>query len=371
MILTEIHIENFQSHRRTEIKLHPGVIAIVGSSDSGKSVIPRAIRWVVFNKPEGQSFRSVFDGKRSKVTSVALFFSNGSVVRRIRTSSRNEYVVTQALKNKASTQTFEQVGKGVPDEVAEILNFSDLNFQRQHDPSFLLSSSPIEISRRLNEVTNLDVIDRVQGNLHRMGRRAEGEISEIKRRIEEARGSIEAFGDLDNLDVDLAVLEAKEVEGDGLEQRVRALWDLINRMDSLDVSSAALLEAEPELIRVERLVEKREGILKQYRDLGAVGIQIRKVEKDRASLSGVLNLEEEVVRLEEQTKYAHQLRGAIELLEHHGRCHDFVTKELKTMVSEFHKLMPEECPLCRQGIVRSGETRSRRRKSVPVAGRSS
>jgi len=56
MVVEKITIKNFQSHEETELQFSSGVNVIVGSSDSGKSAILRALKWVVQNKPSGTAF---------------------------------------------------------------------------------------------------------------------------------------------------------------------------------------------------------------------------------------------------------------------------------------------------------------------------
>lgn len=49
-------IENFQSHEQTEVFFTEGLNVFVGPSDSGKSAILRALRWVLYNEPKGTDF---------------------------------------------------------------------------------------------------------------------------------------------------------------------------------------------------------------------------------------------------------------------------------------------------------------------------
>ena len=57
-MIKEINIKNFQSHDNTNLILDSGVNVIVGSSDSGKSAIIRALRWVTSCVPRGEIGRA-------------------------------------------------------------------------------------------------------------------------------------------------------------------------------------------------------------------------------------------------------------------------------------------------------------------------
>ena len=76
-MIQSVHIQNFQSHKNSTLEFSPGVNIIVGTSDSGKTAIIRALRWVVWNRPSGDSLRSTWGGK----TSVEICLDKGSVER--------------------------------------------------------------------------------------------------------------------------------------------------------------------------------------------------------------------------------------------------------------------------------------------------
>ena len=52
-MIRKLNIQNIQSHKNTELEFSPGINAIVGSSNNGKSAILRALYWVRYNRPLG------------------------------------------------------------------------------------------------------------------------------------------------------------------------------------------------------------------------------------------------------------------------------------------------------------------------------
>ena len=62
-MIKNLHIKNFQSHEDTFLEFHPSVNIIIGSSDSVKTAIIRALRKVVWNRPSGDSLRSHWGGE--------------------------------------------------------------------------------------------------------------------------------------------------------------------------------------------------------------------------------------------------------------------------------------------------------------------
>jgi len=66
-MIKTLSIQNYQSHKDSTLEFDPGVNVIVGSTDSGKTAIIRALRWLIWNRPNGDSFRSTWGGD-TKVT---------------------------------------------------------------------------------------------------------------------------------------------------------------------------------------------------------------------------------------------------------------------------------------------------------------
>ncbi len=145
-MLERIRIQNFQKHERLQIDFDPAVTTIVGPTDAGKSAVIRALRWTVLNQPSGEAF--VRDG--SDGTAVRLSVDGRDVVRR-RGGSRNEY--------RLDDGEYKAFGADVPKPVADVLMMGPINFAAQLDSPFWLSETPGEVSRQLNAIVDLDIID--------------------------------------------------------------------------------------------------------------------------------------------------------------------------------------------------------------------
>ena len=122
------------------------VTTIKGHTDIGKSTIIKAIRLVTRNKPSGTSYIS----DNEKKTSVFLY-ADGIKIGRIRSKKENQY--------KIGDKTLKAFRSEPPEEVNKILNISDMNFQGQFDYPFWFKDTPGEISKRLNSIVNLSIID--------------------------------------------------------------------------------------------------------------------------------------------------------------------------------------------------------------------
>ena len=94
-MIQSLKIINFQSHEDSTLDFVPGVNMILGASDSGKSAIIRALKWLVWNRPNGDAYRSNWGGE----TSVQAFFDGFGVERS--KDKENMYRIFEEDTNKA------------------------------------------------------------------------------------------------------------------------------------------------------------------------------------------------------------------------------------------------------------------------------
>lgn len=121
----------------------------------------------------------------------------------------------------------------MPEEVASLLNLGPENFQMQHDSLFWVNLTPGELAREMNKVVNLDVIDRVLGNVVSSLRSAKARVDVTEERVDSAKKTVDSLGW-----VDQAQEDAKELEC--LENDIAFILSTIDDMTSV-VKDASLL----------------------------------------------------------------------------------------------------------------------------------
>lgn len=135
-------IENFQSHVKTNIELAPNgqLTVITGPTDSGKSAIFRAIKWLLYNSPQGSDFMRA----GSTFCRVTFEMESGHIIIREMTASKNQYRIVAPGAEKPIV--LEGFGRSVPVEVQEITGVKTvtigddefiLNLAEQLDGPFL------------------------------------------------------------------------------------------------------------------------------------------------------------------------------------------------------------------------------------------
>lgn len=278
-VIESISLKNFQCHRHLKIKLSPRLTCLVGRTRAGKSAVLRGLKWLVFNRPSGKgfishgthgcTFQAVVDGKK--------------IIRR----KGDDNTYTLDGKELAA------VGQGVPQEVADFLNLDERNFQGQHDAPFWLSLSPGEVSRELNQVVNLELMDRCLSRAASEVRSAGERVTSLEEKLADVEQSLVNLQWLPEFAEKVAVLKQRENDLQVVKQRRDAVQAIRTKirdylpLANLIVPTAAVDAAIGKL-------EALEGERQQYARLEVLLGNIKRLQQE------VAECDREIKRLEKQ-----------------------------------------------------------------------
>lgn len=266
-MLESISLKDFQNHRKLVVEFSPTITTIVGESRSGKSALLRALRLVLFNRPSGTAYIN----HNANMARISLVVDGVKVIRK-RAKDLNTYTI-----NGKELHSF---GQGVPQEIADLFNVSEHNFQRQHDPAFWLALSPGEVSKELNAVVNLDLIDRTLSNLGSQLRKATTAADLAKERLDKTTKRLEALHWCEEAAVRIERIEKAESDVAELQGKVEALRSLISKVQKIK----PLLEQSPPVVELSDL-------LKQVR---ALQDEQRKMERLESLIKSVTEVEDKL-----------------------------------------------------------------------------
>ena len=297
-MISAVRLTNFQCHSDLLVELDEHVTVIIGPSDSGKSAVIRALRWAALNVPVGCMIR---DG--AKQAKVELTVDGRKIVRS--RGSENAY----SLDGKE----FRAFRSDVPSDIATLLNLTEANFQSQHDPLYWFSSTAGDVSRQLNSVVNLNVIDRTLAEATREVNRCKTILENAEENLTRSVAEKNDLKWVEDADVDLKQVEWIESSLDDLRSDVVDLSEIIrvavakrdeiNRTKEIAVDSESLLgrmvmlgkaaKARTELEKlIASAVEARTKKDVEIPDLSALGTIVELL-KDRVArtkeLSKLLN----------------------------------------------------------------------------------
>lgn len=248
--IKSIELQNFQSHKKTEIKPAPPgqLTVIVGPSDSGKTALIRGLKWLAYNNPQGNDFIRV----GTSGTLVSAFMADESKVSRYRTKGGvNRYLLEPQGKTE---QVFEGFGSAVPLEIQQALEIAPidvgdmefmLNLSEQLDGPFLgnqvSASARAKVLGKLSGVEEVDYANKTLGtDLYRKRREVEG----IRNQIDYLGKQIDEYSYLDELGPMVEIVEKNATAVKKKAEQQKLLKELKFRLEG---TRGAIAQAEEKI----------------------------------------------------------------------------------------------------------------------------
>lgn len=338
-MLTKLILKNFQAHKKRTIVFDKGITSVVGDSDVGKSAIVRALGWVATNKPNGDSF--IRHGADDAIVTLEI---DGHVIVRSRGKDGNKY--------ELDGKEYKAFGNGVPREIEEILRIGATNLQRQHDAPFWFSESAGVVSKELNNVINLSVIDEVLSDISSQVRKHRASVEFCTERLEKARARRDELKPIVEIDERLTEIEAQAVSLRKIQTQASDLSDLMARLRQCrDVKKRTQETAQNGTLLLSAAVK--------YRDIRKKRFLLNGSLQDLAAMEQLAKIKlpdlSKIQALKKTYDAVSQKRQRIEACIEHLR---FLWKEQKrTRIEhaqahkEFHKRTHgEHCPLCKKPL---------------------
>lgn len=271
-----IKIKGFQSHQETYVELGAGLNVITGPSDSGKTAIMRAIKWVAFNEPAGEAFVNKAVGEAE----VTLFLSNGEQITKRRKSGKTSY------KLASVPEPFEK--SEVPYEVAQALgihkqSFGDfvtaLNFAYQLDAPFLISETASAGAKILGKLAGTEAVDMAIKDVSKETYAARQARTQADKDIERVDAQLGAFVALDSLKEQLQHCEA-------LAEAVETAAQKVTDLNQLKITFGRLADQ----------IERHQLTLDRLVGIEALGTDLSDLSKSKATYDKLLALHNQLVK---------------------------------------------------------------------------
>lgn len=251
--IKKIILENFQSHKYSVIELDQRMNVIVGPSDSGKSAIIRGLKWVLFNEPSGNYF--IREGETE--CSVSVEFNDGTILKRIRSKSKNAYVL---INNKGDEMKFEGFGTVIPMEIIESIGIkkihldstesSYINLGEQLEGPFLISEKTSTRASAIGRLVGVNIVDEALRDVLKDIRALNISKKSLEDNNSELKSEIESYSYLnivkDNFE------KAKE-----LEVRIKNKTELLSK---LKANRLIIIDIENENLQLNNILQQLDSI---------------------------------------------------------------------------------------------------------------
>lgn len=281
-MINSLSISNFQSHKETELKLSPGVNVIVGPSDSGKTAILRALKWLIQNRPQGDAMRSNW----GEPTLVEVETQDAFRIFRMRDESDNIYIMgkydVSFGKLKEGLWEYQAIRSEVPEEIKQALNISPINIQQQLDVPFLLADSPGIVAQHFNKIAHLDSIDIGLQKVQRQIKEIEQTITGKEAHLQESQEALLEYDGLEELEGLIVAIEGKNRNQDALKANNQSLLILIQSIEIVDEQikeAKKITKAEAPVNDVLLLMSKEEEKFEEAKTLSILICKIQEIDK--------------------------------------------------------------------------------------------
>lgn len=278
IMITSIQLINFQNHTDTILEFNDGINIITGSSDQGKTSIHRAFYWVAFNKPLGDAFMK--DGQ--SIVKV-IIKTDRHTIERVKSSSKNYYLVDNVKLNALRTE--------VPEQVTNILGISATNIQLQLEQHFLLSSTGGEVAKAINAVADLGDINTATTNINKTVRTLRDKKAFLDETIKKKEEQLNGFSGIDDLNIQATTLnnfihkeklltndikhgQSIVISMNDYHNRIKYYTDFINDMKPLTIEIQQGMEdctaLNLDIIEIEQVIKRMvdtENTLKKFKEL--------------------------------------------------------------------------------------------------------
>lgn len=336
-MLEKIQIRGFGANEKLDVEFSSNVTSIVGKSFEGKSWILRALRWVMWNKPAGDAFIN-WDSDEAKVR----LSIDGKKVIRVRSNRDNSYRLSGRVK------PYVAFGNDVPRDISEFVNVSDkVNFQSQHTLPYWFCETAGEVSRQLNSIVNLEVIDSTLAAIASEHRKAKVVIEVTEKALKEAIQEKKSLAYVEDLNIELFRVE--------------------NLKDTYEANVVKRSRIDVKLKLVAKYVYMRENRLGLASDgskamsvgegYTEIATSVEKLSKSIESAQGLQNalknrppsirpLEKLKKRADQITIQCDRLDNLIESIESGRQKKCKTEKELQKDKKELKEIAEGRCPLC-------------------------
>lgn len=253
-MIQKIIVENFMAHKRTELELGPGVTALTGPNNTGKSALVEALRCVT-ESPVPKHF--IRHGEKEARVTVEL--DDGHSITWIRKKASPGYEIMRPGADEP--ETFWKLGRsGVPDEVRQLLRMDkvdlddnnpiDVHIGDQREPVFLLNRPDRAVADFLASSSEGAHLLSMQGVLKRKVLDAKRELNGRKARLTHIEEELDSLAPLP--DIELVMQSARELRDrlDTLEKEIPALETILAARDDVVKQKA---QAETELVTLNTL----------------------------------------------------------------------------------------------------------------------
>lgn len=281
-MLEYVKLKGFQRHEDITADLNYPLVVICGATDSGKSSILRGINWLATNKPSGDGVINI----HSSAARAELGVDGHKIVRK-KGNGHNSYYL--------DGKKYVSFGSQPPEDITNLLNLSEDYYQSQHQNSFWVGLSAGQVSKELNKIVDLVLIDQTLFNLGSELRKSKTVAEITEKRLITARERRQELSWTVEADDELSLLEAHQQALMDEEEQVKILEQIMDRLEELSPQMSYPAPTQ-DMERLDSLKETAEQLTQDHNDLEKLIQKMAKLEDEKCQLQRKLQESEARLR---------------------------------------------------------------------------
>jgi DNA repair exonuclease SbcCD ATPase subunit len=350
MHITELKVIAFGLHVEKTVQFKPGVNVIVGESESGKSTLIRALALAIDNTPRGGEKLYQSDDS-DKPLFIQIKLSTNDVIKR----TKNKYYLNNSKPMKA-------FGSSIPVPIKDILNFKEINWQRQFaEKPFLLFNTGGAAAKDLNKVTGLQDQESIVTAIKESISDRKSNIKRIIKNNEEHKQTIERLKNVVRFKMKCHWILNKKQESNEMGGKIKSLSTLLDELTIVRRKKMLNQNVIDKFsVQVGKIV-KGKGVIKVYDDrineLGNLVSQLERIPKfdNKIIMEHGTTLQKIAVKNQDSKEIndkINQLYTLIQKVEGLKTLYRKADKEVSDINKELNAIFTEigYCPLCNRVI---------------------
>ncbi|MDC0335283.1 AAA family ATPase [Pseudodesulfovibrio sp.] len=236
-MIAKITLENFMAHELTELELGPGVNALTGPNNTGKSAIVEALRCVATNPVPRHYIRH-----GAKEARVSLEFEDGTRVVWVRRKRSSGYELWHP--GSEEPEEYWKFGRKPPEDILNVLKLDlveletgseiDVHVGNQREPVFLLNQPGSNAAAFFAASTESAHLLAMQNLLKRRTLDAKRKERYLHERLTGIEEDLNQFSPLPDIGVALDSARELDTTAKGLQQVIPALESLLDHRGKVE-----------------------------------------------------------------------------------------------------------------------------------------
>jgi exonuclease SbcC len=357
MLLKKLYLENFVSHKSTEIEFSKGITVITGKNGAGKTSILDSLLFCLFKESRTGNLKDLIHLNSTSAKSY-LVFEEGLKDYESSWELDQKKGVKSAILKQLPGPILADGPNNVKQEIEKILGMSkeiaiSSIFIKQGEIDALINKKPAERKELIGKLIGLDKLETAWSDFKSIFEKFDRTVSELE---VELKSYPELENNIKEIGLKLKALESEKVnakesvdiktaELNKLNQDLESLSKLKEERNSLEYERAHLLadmdrvskeikEAKENLEKLDQKNREIEKLEKEVKYLEPVTEYLKLKDRLKDAKENQDQIEKEIKKIEWQKKYCEEHLSEYEQYERVLKENDVTQKQLKSLKSD-------------------------------------